>query len=116
MTDLPSLPDLTEAFFQDLREALEASGHISRDLPAPDFAAFRHQTMQRVRWGQEEYGEAWRGRDTIPEALEELPDAAVYAAGEMGKAGRHGELLAAGFYSYLAYAALRRYMAERDAG
>lgn len=110
----PSLPQLTERYLAALLDSLRAAGVVPRDQLDPDYVAYRHHTMRRVEWGERVYGDRWRDRDMIREALEELPDAAVYAAGEMGTRGRHGDLLTAGYHAYLAYAALRRYLAERE--
>lgn len=108
------LPEHVDALFRSFSELLESAGHKARDLPAPEFEAFRQHTMQRVHEGERLYRDRWRGRDMIAEAREELPDAAVYGFAQMVKDGeRSGDLFDAVLHAYLSYLAFSRYAAKR---
>lgn len=80
-----SLPEHTEDVFGLLAECLESSGDKPRDMPCPEFDHLRYETMRRVHWGEEQYGDRWRGRSGAQDAREELNDVFAYLAGRIGE-------------------------------
>lgn len=113
MPKMTALPEHVEQLFDALAETLEGSGLKPREMAAPEFDAFRAHTIWRVREGERVYKDRWRSRDMIAEALEELPDAAVYGFAQMVKDGeRSADLFDAIVHAFQSYTAFRRYEAR----
>jgi hypothetical protein len=110
------LPEHITELFTAFGELLESAGEKPRDLPCPEYEAYRAHALSRARTGQDLYGELWRGIDTIPEALEELPDVANYTAAEIAKEGVHPLLMEGLRQAFLSYRSIRQYQAEKRAG
>lgn len=110
------LPAVVRDGFDHFTNALEQGG-VKSPPPAvdPAFEHFRLMVLHRVDRGQRVFGEAWRGRDMIPELYEELADAMIYVEGERAKNGDDSGFLArAQFHVYEAFRAAYLAHVERE--
>lgn len=107
------MPEEVERLFTALAEVLEASGDKARDHADPTFDYVRARTLQRVRWGQERFGERWRGLDKPEEAKQEGLDWFVYVMGECAQQGDDPDLFDALHKMYQGFGAVLRYQARK---
>lgn len=113
-----ALPEHVDDLFNVFAEVAEHAGAKKTPIGPgdfdPEFEAFKTWTLARVRWGQTEHGEGWRGRPMPREAIEELLDCVVYAFAQMVKDGeRSGDLFDATTHVYRAFLSFRQYEARQ---